>query len=208
MVMSAESRTWPNSTLGGIVEVRKKFFRTFSSIESDQLSEFSDIVHECHIYFPPFVAKRLFEREILPEVDIFDKDGNYDKSKVHELNALDEYKILVDGVYNGITFEFNDEGVSNPFSPYRIVYAYEHGEYTYFLKISIPPKRGVVRVIDVWRKLGTIPQYPLTSQKDTFIQGASWNIEDVLEDMITTARVQLIVGDDDSDYVDHIIKSA
>jgi hypothetical protein len=185
------------------MEIQKKFFRTYTSIENEIIGELRDVINQCKVHTPPFVVKRMWEREILDQdIDIFDEIGDVDKSKMGVLNDIHEYNILDKAIKEGVPFEFNNEGQTNPFSPYRMVWALEDDGFTYFVKTSLPPKRGTIRVIDVWRKLGTIPIYPLPQQKEVFIKGAVWDIQDILDEILTAGRVHLIVGDDDDESYD------
>lgn len=177
-------------------EIRKKFYRTFNKSEVALIDELNDVMEQCFLQIPPFVLRRMIDRGLIPDnLHLLDEDDNLDKSKLHLLNDLDEYRVIEDTIFEGMAFEFSNEGITNPFSPYRIVWTMEDKGFAYFVKTAIPPKHGAVRVLDVWRKHGAIPFYPLPAQKELFVRGVDWNLVPIFKQLIHEAKTDLLSAD-------------
>jgi len=166
--------------------LKKNFYRDFSQTDVDIIADLQDVMKGLYIQIPPFVIKKMMERGLIPEeLPIFDDQENIVKDNLNMLNDIPEY-VFVRNILNvAMPFEFSNEGVANPFSPYRMVWAAELADYTYFVKTSLPPKDGIVRVIDVWRKQGSIPLHPLASQNQYFERGEDWDVYDIVDKMLT-----------------------
>lgn len=189
------------------MEIKKKFFRTFTSPEQKLIDELVDVMQDCYVQVPPFVIRRMIDRGIIPaNLELLDEEGNLIKHNLHRLGENPAYQTVENAMYEGLAFEFNNEGANNPYSPYRMVWAAEEGGYTYFVKVSIPPKNGTVRIIDVWRKRGATPFYPIPAQKELFVRGAHWDIEKPLSDLLAKARVGLLTpaGEEDEEWEDEL----
>jgi len=175
--------------------LKKKFYRDFSETDLGIIADLQDYMKDCYIQFPPFVLKKMIDREILPNsIKLFDADDRIVKENLIHLNRIPEYNFIKNLVQIATPFEFSNEGIMNPYSPYRIVWVATTAEYTYFVKTALPPHDNIVRVIDVWRKQGGVPIHPLASQKDAFSRGEEWSIYDIIETMV----IELENNDDDS----------
>lgn len=171
--------------------LKKKFYRDFTEKEIDLLEELQDIMARCYIFIPPFVVRRMIDRGIIPDVGVLDNEEEFVRDNLYLLNDLPEYKFISNILNEGIPYEFSNEGVSNPISPYRIVWAGEFMGFTYFVKFSVPPARGGVRVVDVWRKQGGIPFSPLREQRQLFAKGVNWDISMILARILDSAKAEV-----------------
>jgi hypothetical protein len=178
-----------NSPYNDARDVTKKFYRNFVEAELVLLDSLQDIMENCYMQIPPYILKRMVERGILPdELELLDETGFIEKENLYLLNESKEYHAVENAILNGIAFEFSNEGVKNPHSPYRVVWAIENEGFSYFVKTAVPPLEGVVRVVDVWRKKGFIPFYPLMHQADLFKRGEEWDIKAILSDLVAKAQ--------------------
>jgi len=172
--------------------IKKKFYRDFTEREIDMLDELQDYMAKCYVFVPPFVIKKMIERGILPnDLDVIDENMEFVKENIGRLNDVPEYRHVVNTVSEGIPYEFSNEGVSNPISPYRLVFASEYDGHTYFVKVSVPPARRGVRIIDVWRKKGEVPISPPREQRNIFAQGVNWDISHILARLVDSARFEV-----------------
>lgn len=170
-------------------DIKKKFYRDFTEDETFLIDDLQEAMGRCYIFVPPFVVSKMIARKMLPSnLEILDDEGNFIRDNMYILNDQPAYKAVIETVHCGVPYEFNNEGISNPISPYRVVWAGEYDGFTYFVKTSVPPVRGGVRVVDVWRKLGGIPLSPLVEQREIFAKGAEWDISDILSSILTDTK--------------------
>lgn len=166
--------------------LKKKFYRDFSETDLAVISDLQDDMKDCYIQFPPFVLKRMVERGIIPSsIELFNNDEGIIKSNLQKLNSVKEYSFVKNALCLAIPFEFSNEGIMNPYSPYRMVWVAEYDGNTYFIKTALPPHNGMVRVIDVWRKQGSVPIHPLAAQRELFVRGEEWSIYDIIDEIVS-----------------------
>lgn len=175
-------------------KIMKKFYRDFTDTEVELVEELQDIMADCRVFIPPFVVKKMLERRVISipnDVRMFDDNGDFIKENTFVLYDSKEYRFVESVIHTGFAYEFSNEGVHNPIAPYRIVWVDDYEGYTYFVKTSVPPMRGSVRVVDVWRKKGTIPTHPLREQRAIFARGARWDISLILKMLVDVAKTQV-----------------
>lgn len=180
--------------------MKKKFYRDFSETDLAIISDLQNHMKDSYIQFPPFVLKRMVERGIIPkDIELFDSDGGILKENLQKINSIKEYSFVKSLIQIAMPFEFSNEGVMNPYSPYRMVWAGEFNGDTYFLKTALPPQKNIVRVIDVWKKQGNIPIHPLASQREFFTRGEEWSIYDLIDDMVFRIEEEEALNDKPKD---------
>lgn len=187
-------------TEGLNIEFKKKFYRDFSESELVLFDELQDYMADCYVFIPAYVIDRMIHRDIIPgDIKVLDQQGRFIKESIHKLNDVPEYVFVSSILEVGVPYEFSNEGKSNPISPYRVVWCAKNGDYTYFVKTPVPPARGSVRIIDVWRKVGDIPLSPPREQRAYFAKGMHWNIYPILARLVSSAKAEVMMhrGDDD-----------
>ncbi len=175
---------WDNNDV-----IKKKFYRDFTEKEADLLDELQVIVSHSYPFVPPYVVKRMIERGIIADdIDLFDENGDFIYDNYPILNDDPGYQNVINTLSEGIAYEFSNEGRLNPILPYRVVWAAEMDDgYVYFVKTSVPPMRGGVRVVDVWRKSGSIPVAPPRRYRQVFAAGTHWDIGPALRKILDIA---------------------
>lgn len=168
-------------------ELKKKFYQDFTERELELFDDLRTLINESRVRVEDFVIKRMVERRIIPNVGLFDS-GRVNHASLYMLKNVPAYQDIKLCLSNGIIYEMSNEGVSNPNSPYRAVFALEREKNTLFVKVSLPPMDEVIRVIDVWQKAGRMPIRPLREQDEIFSRGEGWDLVPVLEGLVDKAE--------------------